>query len=904
MTVARFGDTATLLTTGSVLVAGGFSGTDSTTSAEVYDPNSGTWMATGSMISDREFQTATLLRNGKVLVAGGFKWSTLSALAAAELYDPVSGAWMATGSMNAARNGHSAVLLPNGEVLVAGGFPDGGASGSLSTAELYDPDSGTWAPTGSMSTGRERFTLTLLTTGKVLAAGVGAGTAELYDPSTGQWTLTGSLSVSRESATATLLPGGQVLVAGGTGPPPGLWSSAELYDPSSGTWTLTGSMANGRYGHAAGLLNSGAVLVAGGSGPNPSVWSTSEIFHPDSGTWSNAGTLIEPRPPYLPAALLPDGKVLLAGGGNNQGQFAQVWFPGTAADAPSAALLTTPSLAMVGLPVTADSSLSRDVDASPIANYTFNYGDGNVAGPQAANSATHSYAALGNYKVSVTVTDAGGLSSSATATVAVRPNLVANPGFETDTSGWNSASVPGVTLSRVSGGHSGNWSAALTNGGTAPASCVLNDSPNWVRQTMTGTHVGSLWARADTAGAGLKLKFREYGGSTLLGSAVASATLTTSWQLVSVSYAPVAAGSSTLDFQAFVSSAPVGNCFYVDDVGIALLPGPDLAPSAVLSVAPAWGVATLTVTADASGATDLDATPIASHVFNFGDGTVVGPQVAASASHTYSFPGAYVVTDLVADSAGSASRAAVTVVVDGPPVLTVVGPQASGPAPLPVVADASLSLDDDATPIATYRFDFGDGTLVGPGPLSAASHTYTVPGTYSVAITATDTAGISSTTNRSVTVLRNLVGNSGFETDTSGWNTAGGTGVTLSRIAGGFTGSWSAQLTNSGSQATSCTLNDSPNWVSKTTTGTYQGSIWVRADVAGATLKLKFREYSGSTLVGSSIASITLATYWAPVTVTYVPLQPGLSSLDFTVSVPNSQPGTCFYADYAAIVVS
>jgi len=97
---------------------------------------------------------------------------------------------------------------------------------------------------------------------------------------------------------------------------------------------------------------------------------------------------------------------------------------------------------------------------------------------------------------------------------------------------------------------------------------VLNDSPNWVTTTSAGAYTGSLWVRSDSAGATLKLRFREYNGSTLVGTQTTLLTLSTAWQLVTVTYAPAAPGASTLDFNAYVSSAAVGTCFYADDASI------------------------------------------------------------------------------------------------------------------------------------------------------------------------------------------------------------------------------------------------------------------------------------------------------------------------------------------------
>lgn len=155
----------------------------------------------------------------------------------------------------------------------------------------------------------------------------------------------------------------------------------------------------------------------------------------------------------------------------------------------------------------------------------------------------------------------------------------------------------------------------------------------------------------------------------------------------------------------------------------------------------------------------------------------------------------------------------------------------------------------------------------------------------------------------------NLIGNPGFETGLSGWNTSGsdsfGSGVTLTQVAGGHSGSFSALLTNTDSSLyNNCTLNDSPNWALTTSAGTYTGSIWVRAASAGAPLILRFREYAGSTLVGSATNTVSLSTTWQQVAVTYTPASPGSSTLDFNAYVQHAYgaPGICFYADDASIV--
>ncbi|MEO5717996.1 MAG: kelch repeat-containing protein [Chthoniobacterales bacterium] len=329
MTTHRTNHTATLLSNGQVLVTGGENADMGYTmvlgSAELFDPATKKWTATASLITSREFDTATLLPSGQVLVAGGYAGPDY--LKSAELYDPTAQTWSGTGDMRTARVAHTATLLPSGKVLVAAGS-DG--TNLLSSATLYNPANGKWSNASNLATARDGHTATLLPSGKVLVAGGIAATnytldsAELYDPATGAWTPTGSLSTSRFVHTATLLPSGKVLVTGGaSGFYPNLTylSSAEIYDPATGVWTATGSMGNARYNHTATLLPSGKVVAAAGySFPAGGYLTSAELYDPAIGTWTATGSLATRRYQHT-ATLLPSGRVLVAGGYNDSDYF-------------------------------------------------------------------------------------------------------------------------------------------------------------------------------------------------------------------------------------------------------------------------------------------------------------------------------------------------------------------------------------------------------------------------------------------------------------------------------------------------------------------------------------------------------------------------------------------------------
>ena len=239
------------------------------------------------------------------------------------------GFWSLTGSLNTPRSAHTTTLLNNGKVLAAGGRLSTGANTPLTSAELYDPITGTWSPTGSMATGRWSHTAALLPDGRVLVSGgyvtntTTTTSAELFDPATGTWSPAAPMAGSRGLHPTAVLRGpncgsncGKVMVAGGRSAPTGTattLATTELYNPQSNAWEPSGNLIVGRYNTEAAVLGDGRILVAGGFGPTE----TAETFDPATGVWTataNAMSFAKARPTVT---AMPDGNALVNNGWNN-----------------------------------------------------------------------------------------------------------------------------------------------------------------------------------------------------------------------------------------------------------------------------------------------------------------------------------------------------------------------------------------------------------------------------------------------------------------------------------------------------------------------------------------------------------------------------------------------------------
>ena len=340
MTTPRANAGAIRLRDGRVLICGGTATGEIggvLSSAELYDPVARTFTPTGSMTVARTGQTITMLRDGRVLLTGGDQNAGYrSQLASAEIYDPGSGAFTATGSMSTPREGHTATMLRDGRVLVVGGSPNG--IQTTGSAEIYDPTSGTFSRTGHLNQPRVAHVAALLGTGEVLIAGGGRGgmpggyisydTAEEYDPVRGRFTaIRAHMTSDRVGAAAVKLNDGRVLIVGGksgrimTSRVRNLGSltplnTAEIFDPESGTFIKTGDMSAPHYLGTATLLNDGNVLVVGGwriQGPIVVGMRDAEVYQPETNRFFRAGQTNVARLTNT-ATLLNDGEVLIAGG--------------------------------------------------------------------------------------------------------------------------------------------------------------------------------------------------------------------------------------------------------------------------------------------------------------------------------------------------------------------------------------------------------------------------------------------------------------------------------------------------------------------------------------------------------------------------------------------------------------
>jgi hypothetical protein len=366
LATARMYHTMTLLPNGKVLAVGGASATDTLASAELYDPATGTWSAADAMATARADATATILPTGSLMIAGGMTMATTFPTAT-EVYDPATGTWSPGPAATTGRAFHSATLLHNGKMLVTGGY---NASGTLASSEFYEPSIGGWSMTADAP---DRIVLNSplrippLPSGKILVSNVGTPLMQ-YDPATGSWSRFTTKGLSTPAI--TLMPSGKLFMVSSTGTSSDMSSpasfdpatdtltslpktnnsipyhlrsnlllngkllvtalgselSTELYDPAltsvnAGVVSAPGQWLKAAPPNTRGLnctsvgLANGKVLVAGGNTSGWDMAPPAQIYDPASGNWTVSGASSLPGGRnYATGTLLPDGRVLIAGG--------------------------------------------------------------------------------------------------------------------------------------------------------------------------------------------------------------------------------------------------------------------------------------------------------------------------------------------------------------------------------------------------------------------------------------------------------------------------------------------------------------------------------------------------------------------------------------------------------------
>ena len=573
VTSPGFGDTATLLPNGTVLVAGGCctpaAGPGALASAQIYNPATNAWTATSSMSIGRYYATATLLGNGTVLVVGGdnivpnmMSGMGSSPLTSAEIYNPATGSWQGAGNTATGHVWATASLLPSGQVLVAGGSLSG-CCGGVTGADLYTPSTGTWQAVAPMNNPREHAAAAVLPDGTVLMTGGYEGitataylaSTEIYQPSANTWTLGPNMNTGREQQTATLLPNGQVLVAGGDNST--ALATAELYNAGgtstpaptvTGVSPATGPAAGGTAVTVTGTnLTGGSVAFGGIAATGVSCAANSCTATSPAGT----GTV--------------NVTVTTAGGTSATSAADQFTYAAAPPPAPAVSAVSPASGPAAG-------GTAVTVTGTNLTGGSVAFGTAAATGVSCAANSCTATSPAGTGTVNVTVTTSAGTSATSAAdqftyTAAPPPaNLIPNPGFE-------SAGVPsdywGSTLARSQAvAHSGSWSLAQTLRSSSGGWDMDNDPAWYAAISSAKSYTAGIWVYATaTAKVNLSLDLLDSGGNYVDSATGPNVTLVANtWTHLTVTGIRPASGEVYGAMEPDFLSGARGTIIYWDDM--------------------------------------------------------------------------------------------------------------------------------------------------------------------------------------------------------------------------------------------------------------------------------------------------------------------------------------------------
>jgi cellulose synthase/poly-beta-1,6-N-acetylglucosamine synthase-like glycosyltransferase/transposase len=318
----RYAYGANPLLDGRAILTGGYSDTTGSfeSTAEIYDPVANTFSLLGTNLATMRYSPqSVVLNDGRVLIAGG-RSATNTVVSSSDIFDPNTNTMSAGPNMTTNRTNFQMVKLANGKVLAIAGcttFASGSCSASTSTSELFDPGTGTWTATGSMSTSGQSPRAINLPNGEVLAISNGS-VVERYNPVTGTWRKTGAMNETRSLVTLASSSEDKVLATGGFSS--NYTSTAEIYDSTSETWTTINPMGSSLNGQGPETpfvtLGNGKILLAGyDNGGGASTLSAALLFDPVTETHTAIGSMTSKRT-YIKQIVLANGKVLIAGGWN------------------------------------------------------------------------------------------------------------------------------------------------------------------------------------------------------------------------------------------------------------------------------------------------------------------------------------------------------------------------------------------------------------------------------------------------------------------------------------------------------------------------------------------------------------------------------------------------------------